>query len=201
KMIFASSAGTVYGEADVIPTPENAIFSPISHYGATKASSELFISSFANLYDLEAFSFRLGNIYGPPSNHGVIFDFYMKLKKNPSKLEILGNGKQTKSYLYVDDCVDAHIKALETSTKGHIPLNIASNTGTTVNEIANAVTKALSLKDVEYGYTGGDRGWEGDVPKAVVDISKSKRIIDWTPETPVQNGIRKYINWLKNNYP
>ena len=150
KIIFASSGGTVYGETEVIPTPENHPFAPISHYGASKAACEQYMSSFANLYGINAVSLRLGNIFGPPSDHGVMRDFFWKLKKSPEKLEILGNGKQIKSYLFVDDCVDAHMQALKLDLKGHTTFNIATSEGISVTEIANEVVAAMELENVEY---------------------------------------------------
>lgn len=198
KIIFASSGGTVYGDADVVPTPETSSFSPISHYGASKAAAEQYLSSFSSLYDIEAISFRFGNIFGPHSTHGVMYDFYWKLKENSKELLILGDGKQTKSYLYVEDCVDAHIQALKTKINGHEAFNIATETGSTVNEIADNVAAAMGLTDVTYKYTGGIRGWEGDVRKSVVDITKAKEILNWSPKTTLKDGIQKYIDWIKS---
>ncbi|MEA2071911.1 MAG: SDR family NAD(P)-dependent oxidoreductase [Asgard group archaeon] len=197
KIIFASSGGTVYGETTVLPTPENHPLAPISHYGASKAACEQYLSSYASLYDLEAISLRLGNIFGPPSDKGVMYDFFWKLKKTPEKLEILGNGKQVKSYLYVDDCVDAHLKAIDYSTKDHEAFNIATSEGITVNEIADEIVSAMNLTNVTYNYTGGERGWAGDVRKAISDISKAKEKLDWKPQIPIKKGLEKYVNWLK----
>ena len=197
KIVFASSGGTVYGETDVIPTPETEPLAPISHYGASKAACEQYISSFSSLFNIEAISLRLGNIFGPPSNQGVMYDFFWKLKKDPTSLEILGDGKQVKSYLFIDDCIDAHIQSLKTTITGHMTFNIASIEGNTVNEVANAVVKSLGLTKVKYTYTGGERGWAGDVKKAVVDISKAEKVLSWKPVTPTELGIQKYIKWLK----
>lgn len=197
KIVFASSGGTVYGETKVIPTPEDHRLDPISHYGASKAACEQYLASYASLYEIDAISFRFGNIFGPPSNHGVMRDFFMKLKKNPQTLEILGNGKQIKSYLYVTDCVDAHIRALQTQFSGHTAFNIATSEGITVNEIADSVVSAMGLETVEYSYTGGERGWAGDVRKAVSDTSKAERELQWKPKTSIKDGIRKYISWLE----
>ncbi|MCK5298363.1 MAG: SDR family NAD(P)-dependent oxidoreductase [Candidatus Heimdallarchaeota archaeon] len=197
KIIFASSGGTVYGETEVIPTPETEPFAPISHYGASKAACEQYISSFSSLHNLEAISLRFGNIFGPPSNQGVMYDFFWKLKKDPTSLKILGNGKQVKSYLYISDCVEAHIQSLKSTITGHMPFNIATSEGITVNEVANAVVKSLDLTEVKYTYTGGERGWEGDVKKSVVDISKAEKVLSWKPVTTTEQGIQKYINWLK----
>ncbi|MHA1557764.1 MAG: SDR family NAD(P)-dependent oxidoreductase [Candidatus Heimdallarchaeota archaeon] len=200
KVVFASSGGTVYGETKVIPTPEDHRLDPISHYGASKAASEQYLASYASLYEIDAISLRLGNIFGPPSNHGVMRDFFMKLKKNPQKLEILGNGKQIKSYLYVDDCVDAHIRSLQTQLSGHTVFNIATSEGITVNEIADGVVAAMGLETVEYSYTGGERGWAGDVRKAVSDTTKATKELQWEPKTSIKDGIKKYISWLEKEY-
>jgi len=197
KIVFASSGGTVYGETDVIPTPEGEPLAPISHYGASKAACEQYISSFSSLHNMEAISLRLGNIFGPPSNHGVMYDFFWKLKKDSTSLKILGDGKQVKSYLYINDCIDAHIQSLKTSITGHKAFNISSSEGITVTEVANAVVKSLGLTEVKYTYTGGERGWAGDVKKAVVDISKAEKVLAWKPVTQTELGIQKYIKWLK----
>ncbi len=197
KIVFASSGGTVYGETEVIPTPETVPLAPISHYGASKAACEQYVSSFSSLHNLEAISLRLGNIFGPPSNHGVMYDFFWKLKKDPTSLEILGDGKQVKSYLYISDCVDAHIQSLKSTITGHMTFNIATSEGITVNEVANAIVKSLGLTEVKYTYTGGERGWAGDVKKAVVDISKAAKVLSWKPVTTTELGIQKYVKWLK----
>lgn len=197
KIIFASSGGTVYGETEKIPTAEEHPLVPISHYGASKAAGEQYLSSFSSLYNLEAISLRLGNIFGPPSTHGVIYDFYQKLKNTPSSLNILGDGTQTKTYLYVDDCVDAHILALTHKLSGYAAFNITTSEGITVNEIAQNVVNSMGLKEVTFTYTGGTRGWEGDVRKAIPDITKAEKTLGWKPKTSIKEGIEKYIQWLQ----
>lgn len=197
KIVFASSGGTVYGETEKTPTPENEPFAPISHYGASKAACEQYLSSFSSLYNIEVISLRLGNIYGLPSNHGVMYDFFWKLEKNPSTMEILGDGNQIKSYLYVDDCVDAHMCALQKTLKGHTAFNIASIEGASVNEVAKEVVEAMNLSNVEFTYTGGKRGWAGDVRKAVVDISKANKLLSWKPKVSLKEGVKSYISWLE----
>lgn len=196
KIVFASSGGTVYGETKVIPTPEEHRLDPISHYGASKAACEQYMASFASLYNIDAVSLRLGNIFGPPSNHGVMRDFYMKLKKNPKTMEILGDGKQIKSYLFIDDCVEAHMQALQKEFSGHTAFNIATPEGVTVNEIADSVASAMGLENVVYTYTGGERGWAGDVRKAVSDISKAEKELQWKPKITIKDGIKRFISWL-----
>jgi UDP-glucose 4-epimerase len=197
KIIFASSGGTVYGEARILPTPENYPLAPISHYGASKAACEMYLSSFASLYDLEAVSLRLGNIFGPPSDHGVMYDFFWKLKGNPNELIILGDGQQIKSYLYVEDCVEAHIQAMQHSFVGHEAFNIAHIDGLSVVAIADEIVASMGLEGVDYSFTGGKRGWAGDVRKAVADISKAENRLSWKPRISLSEGIKRYVRWLE----
>ncbi len=199
NMVFASSGGTLYGEASVIPTPENYPPRPISVYGASKAACEAYISAYCGFYGLNAISLRYANIIGPRSNHGVIYDFFMKLKRNPHELEILGNGRQKKSYLYISDCVKASILAVERHQEGFDVFNVGSDDWITVNEIAKIVIERLGLKNVKIKYTGGDRGWPGDVPLMLLDISRIKAL-GWKPEVPIREGIALYVDWLKKEY-
>lgn len=198
-MIFASSAGTIYGETKVVPTPEEHPLLPISHYGASKAACEQYLSSYAFLFDMTCVSLRYGNIFGPRSNHGVIYDFFHKLKNNPSSLEILGDGKQEKSYLYIDDCISASLIAAEKSKTGFTPWNISSDKTLIVKEIAKIVVDEMKLKNVKFQYTGGKRGWAGDVVYAYPDITKVKKH-GFVPKVSMEEGIRRYVNWLENNY-
>ncbi len=195
NLIFASSVGTVYGEPDVFPTPERYPLKPISNYGAAKAASEMYCSSYTSLYGFNITSLRLGNIYGPRSTHGVIYDFYHKLQKNSSELEILGDGSQTKSYLYIDDTVNAFNIAYENLQEGFDVFNVSSEEITTVKKIADELTNILGLNDVTYTFTGGKRGWKGDVVYSSVAISKLQSL-GWDAHTTLETGIRKYVEWL-----
>ena len=201
KIIFASSGGTVYGDVNVIPVPETVPPKPISPYGASKVAGEAYISSYVGAYGFSAVSLRLANIYGIRSTHGVMFDFYMKLKKDPKKLLILGNGKQKKSYLYVTDCIDATILLTEQVNKKNYfePFNVGSEEWISVNEIAKIVTTELGLVDVKFEYIGTDRGWPGDVKKIILDIKKLKTL-GWFPKIEFSTGARMYIQWLKKNF-
>ena len=199
NMVFASSGGTLYGEADVVPTPETYPPKPISAYGASKVACEAYISAYCGFYSLNAVSLRYANIIGPRSTHGVIYDFFMKLKKNPNELLILGNGKQKKSYLYISDCIEASMLAAEKHHKGFDVFNIGSDDWITVSEIAKIVIKNLGLENVKIKYTGGDRGWPGDVPLMLLDISKIKAL-GWKPTIPIERGIALYVNWLEKEY-
>ncbi|MEM1657921.1 MAG: GDP-mannose 4,6-dehydratase [Candidatus Jordarchaeales archaeon] len=198
KMVFASSGGTLYGDAKQVPTPENLTPRPISPYGAAKAACEMYLSAYHACYGISSLSLRYANIIGPRSTHGVIYDFYWKLKKNPKKLEILGDGSQTKSYLYVSDCVDATIHLTERFT-GFDVYNVGSEEVTTVREIAKIVVSELGLTDVEFCYTGGERGWIGDVPLVILDISKLKET-GWKPKVSTEEGIKRYVRWLVEKY-
>ena len=195
KMLFASSGGTVYGENPVFPTPETQPLRPISNYGAAKAACEMYCSSYSSLYELSITSLRLGNIFGPRSTHGVMFDFYNKLKKEPTRLEILGNGQQRKTYLYISDTVEAFILLYDHLSSGYDVFNVSSDETITVTEIARTIIEALNLERVRLEYTGGIRGWKGDVPYTSADITKLKDI-GWKPRITIKEGIKKYINWL-----
>ncbi|MBR9678050.1 MAG: NAD-dependent epimerase/dehydratase family protein [Nanoarchaeota archaeon] len=194
---FASSGGTVYGETKVFPTPETEVFKPISPYGATKVCGEAYLSTYAHSYGMTCVAFRYANIIGPRLTHGVIFDFYNKLKKNPKELEILGDGKQCKSYLHVSDCVKASIHALENST-GYAYYNKGSEEWITVDEIARTIIETMGLKNVELKHTGGSKGWTGDVVKMLLDINKLKKL-GFEPEHSIKKAIEDTVNWLIQN--
>ncbi len=198
RMVFASSGGTLYGEAIQVPTPESLAPHPISPYGAAKAACEMYLSAYYSCYGISSLSLRYANIIGPRSTHGVIYDFYWKLKKDPKKLEILGDGKQRKSYMYVSDCVDATLHLVE-KTDGFDVFNVGSEESLTVRELAEIVVKELGLNDVEFHYTGGRGGWVGDVPLSLLDISKLKKT-GWKPKVTIEEGIKRYVRWLITKY-
>jgi len=198
NIVFASSGGTLYGQVDVFPTPEETPFRPISAYGATKAVTEAYLSAYASSYGITAVSLRYANIFGPRSTHGVMIDFYNKLKKDSKKLEILGDGKQIKSYLYITDCIEASLLAAKSVTKGYEAFNIGTESWTTVKQIADTITDELGLKKVKYTYTGGEAGWTGDVFKMLLSIEKLKKL-GWTPKVSTEEGIHQYIRWLKQS--
>lgn len=193
--VFASSAGTVYGENPVFPTPETCPFDPISHYGATKAACEMYLMSYSALFDMQCVSLRYGNIFGPRSNHGVIWDFYHKLKKNPRSLEILGDGMQNKSYMYIDDCVNASVLSAERAKRKFEPFNISTAESIVVKKIARWVVDAMKLKNVAFTFTGGKRGWEGDVVRMRADVKKLQKI-GWKQKVDMKEGVSRYVRWL-----
>jgi UDP-glucose 4-epimerase len=149
---------------------------------------------------MKSWVFRLANIVGKRQTHGVIFDFINKLKKNPKELEILGDGLQSKSYLHVSDCIDAAFFCLENSNKKVNAFNVAPLDYTTVNEIADIVVKEMKLKDVRFKYTGGSRGWKGDVP--VVRLNTDRiNTLGWKPKLSsleaVQRAVKENLNPCK----
>jgi UDP-glucose 4-epimerase len=199
RMVFASSGGTVYGETDVFPTPEKTAFHPISNYGAAKGAVEMYLSSYSELYGLQAISLRLGNIIGPRSTHGVIYDFYNKLKQNSNRLEVLGTGQQEKAFMYVSDCVDAAVLLSNRIDPGHLPVNVSSGEQLKVSRIAELVIESTGAVGTKIEYTGSKRGWAGDIVKTDIDI---KRLLSlgWSPKTPIEDGVKLYVQWLIDKF-
>lgn len=191
--VFASTSA-VYGEPAQIPTPENyAPLKPISVYAATKLSCEALITAYAYNYGFKAVLFRLANIIGPRSNHGVIYDFVQKLRKNPQELEILGDGTQTKSYLHVDDCVKALIHATKATNDQVEIYNVGSEDKVNVKAIAETVISEMGLKNVGLKMTGGTdggRGWTGDVKIMLLDINKIKST-GWLPKLNSSQAVKQ----------
>lgn len=190
KIVFTSSS-TVYGEAKQIPTPEDyAPLLPISLYGASKLACETLISAYCHTFDMKAVIFRLANIVGQMPTHGVIYDFVQKLRKNPNKLEILGDGNQKKSYLYIDDCIEAMLLANIFKKPVEI-FNIGSEDWITVKEIAEIIAKKMNSSP-KFKFTGGERGWKGDVPFMLLDVSKIKKL-GWKPKHSSKQAIFKSV--------
>ena len=172
KIVFASSS-VVYGENAPMPTPENhGPCMPISLYGASKQAGEGLISSWVGTFGLQAWIFRFANIIGHRGTHGVIFDFIHKLKADPSRLEVLGNGLQEKSYMEVGDCVDGILHVMENSNESLNLFNLGSHDTASVTRIAEIVVEETKCIDANIEYTGGDRGWAGDIPRAMLGIDK-----------------------------
>ncbi len=190
KIAFTSTS-TVYGEAKVIPTPED--YGPlvtISLYGASKLAAESLIYAYSE-FGIHSWVFRLANIIGGRSNHGVIPDFVKKLEKNPEELEVLGDGSQNKSYLHVEDCVGAILYAAENSREKVNIFNIGSEDTIKVKEIAELVIEKKS-SEASIRYTGGKRGWKGDVPKFLLNIAKIKKL-GWSPQYNSRESVAKTI--------
>ncbi len=190
KFIFASSS-TVYGDAEVFPTPENHILKPISVYGASKAACESLICSYAYLYGFKAAAIRYANIVGPKLRHGVIYDFLMKLRKNPKKLGVLGDGTQRKSYLHISDAIEATLLITNKLKEKFETYNVGNEDWITVKEIAEIVSSVLGLKP-KIVFTGGTpdgRGWPGDVKFMLLSIDKVKRL-GWKPKYSSREAVR-----------
>lgn len=202
QLIVFTSTSTVYGEATVIPTPETyAPLKPISHYGASKLAAEAIISSYASMYGFKGAIFRLANTIGQRSNHGVIYDFIQKLRKDPTKLEVLGDGTQTKSYLHVTDCVEAMIYATEIMKQNISIFNIGSEDRVSVLKIANIVIEEMGLKNTDIQLTGGvdnGRGWKGDVKVMQLDMTKMKSL-GWSPKMYSSEAVRETAKHLKKD--
>ncbi|ADM28252.1 NAD-dependent epimerase/dehydratase [Ignisphaera aggregans DSM 17230] len=199
--VFASSS-TVYGDAKIIPTPEDYHpLEPISVYGGAKLCAEVLYITYSKLYGLKSLILRYANIIGPRSNHGVIIDFINKLKKDPTKLEILGDGTQRKSYLHVYDAVDATMfltTKLYGALKDYEIFNVGNEDWITVKEIADIVVEEMNLKNVEYIYkltTRDGRGWPGDVKLMLLDIRKLKSL-GWTPSMTSAQAVRKTVRQI-----
>jgi UDP-glucose 4-epimerase len=190
-LVFASSS-TVYGDAEVLPTPEDyGPLVPISLYGASKLACEAMISAYASMYGFRAVIYRLANIVGPRSNHGVIWDFTGKLRGDPNTLKVLGDGSQSKSYLHVSDCVEGFLRGAESDEQVAI-YNLGSEDRVTVLEIAEIVKRAAGYPDAEVVLTGGvdgGRGWKGDVKYMQLDMSLL-RSIGWTPRHNSAEAVR-----------
>ena len=172
KIAFASSS-VVYGENAPMPTPENhGPCMPISLYGASKQAGEGLISSWVGTFGLQAWIFRFANVVGARGTHGVIFDFIHKLKNDPTRLEVLGNGLQEKSYMEVGDCVDAILHVMATTDEPLNLFNLGSHDTASVRRIAEIVVEVTGCADARIEYTGGDRGWAGDIPRARLAIER-----------------------------
>ena len=198
KNIFFASTSAVYGEMpDIVLNEETGGLKPVSYYGGAKLASEALISSYVSMCDMNAVIFRFPNVIGPRLTHGVVYDFVKKLRNNPKELLILGNGTQCKPYIYVTDLVNAIVKLTEQFEPGVEIFNISVlSEGTSVTHIAEIVVDVLGLSDVEFKYTGGDRGWKGDVPRFKYDISKVLAT-GWKPEYTSDEAVRKAAQSLR----
>ena len=195
KMVFSSS-GTIYGETPVIPLPENyGPLLPISLYGAAKLACEALIAAFCHTFDMQAWIYRFANIVGPRGTHGVIHDFIHKLKANPKELEILGDGTQEKPYLSVEDCVEGMLFGWKNSGEKVNLYNLGGETTTDVKTIAKMVVYQMDLEDVRFKYTGGDRGWQGDVPQVRFNVDKIRNL-GWRPKLTSNEAVSKAIKNL-----
>jgi UDP-glucose 4-epimerase len=203
KRIAFSSTGSVYGEADQIPTPENAAF-PVqtSLYAASKVAGEGMIASYCEGFKFEGYIFRFVSILGERYTHGHVFDFYRQLLEHPDHLKVLGDGTQRKSYLYVQDCLGAilHVMGQGTANKARHGVEIY-NLGTPeyvqVSDSIGFICKALGLQP-RLEYAGGKRGWVGDNPFIFLD-TKKVQATGWQPSLTIEQGIMRTLQWLQEN--
>jgi UDP-glucose 4-epimerase len=200
KKIAYSSSSVVYGDNPKRPTPEDyGPLAPISFYGASKLSSEAHITAFCHNFGMQAWIFRFANIVGARATHGVILDFITQLNHNQRELEILGDGNQEKSYVEVNECVDAMLFVFERSSKDVNYFNIGCRDATKVRKIADLVTKKMGLDNVKYKFAGSKRGWVGDIPLMLLDVAKINEF-GWKAKLSSDQAVEKAIEeMLKPN--
>ena len=198
RRIAFSSTGSIYGEADVFPTPERAPF-PVqtSLYGASKLAGEGMIAAYCEGFGFQGYIFRFVSILGERYTHGHIFDFYKRLRSNPDELHVLGNGLQRKSYLYVQDCIDAILLAMETTQEKVAIFNLGANEYCQVNDSIGWITGHLGLTP-QLSYSGGERGWIGDSPFIFLDCGKI-RGLGWQPKLTIRDGVIRTLDYLQAN--
>ena len=198
KKIAFSSTGSVYGETPVVPTPEDGPF-PIqtSLYGASKAAGEGMITAYCEGFGFNSWIFRFVSILGERYTHGHVFDFYQKLKEDPTRLAVLGNGMQRKSYLYVQDCIDAILLAMDKATEKVNIFNLGVSSYCEVNDSIGWICAEQGVKP-KLEYSGGDRGWIGDNPFIFLDTKKIQSL-GWQPKFGIRDGIIKTVEYLRGN--
>jgi UDP-glucose 4-epimerase len=198
KAIAFSSTGSIYGEANLIPTPEDAAF-PIqtSLYGASKLAGEALITAYCEGFGMRSWIFRFVSILGERYTHGHVFDFYKQLLADPSRLAVLGDGSQRKSYLYVEDCIDAMLCAITRAQEKVNVFNLGTDEFCQVNDSIGWITQHLRLSP-RIDYSGGDRGWVGDNPFIFLDTRRI-RALGWTPKLTIREGILRTLEWLAGN--
>jgi UDP-glucose 4-epimerase len=192
RLLYASGSG-VYGDTGATPVPEDhAPLIPISTYGASKLASESLIASYCSMFGLHACAFRFGNVVGPRQTHGVGFDFLRSLSTRPRRLRILGDGNQSKPYIHVTDVVDAALCAAKKATGAFSVFNVATDDSVTVTEIAELAVETLALTPPAFDYTGGSRGWRGDVPVVRLDSTRM-RSLGWVPKRNSREAMRQSL--------
>ena len=198
KRIAFSSTGSVYGEASVIPTPEDAPF-PVqtSLYGASKLAGEGLIQAYAEGFGFEGYLFRFVSILGERYTHGHVFDFYGSLRRDPSWLRVLGDGHQRKSYLYIQDCLDAMLLAMNRAKERVNIFNLGTDQYCEVNESISWITSHLGVSP-RLEYSGGDRGWIGDNPFIFLDCSRI-RALGWRPKLTIRESVIRTLDYLQEN--
>ena len=197
KIVF-SSTGSIYGEPEVFPTPEDAPF-PVqtSTYGASKLACEGLIQAYCEGFGFRGWIFRFVSILGERYSHGHVFDFYKRLLSDPEHLHVLGNGHQRKSYLYIQDCIDAMFKAIEKGVDKVNIFNLGTDEYCEVNDSIRWISEHLGFEP-ELSYEGGERGWIGDSPFIFLDCSRI-RALGWEPKLTIQQGVIRTLEFLQAN--
>jgi len=197
RKIAFSSSSTVFGEPKILPTPEDyAPLAPISSYGASKLAAEGLISAYSHLYGMTSWVFRFANVIGPRLTHGAIYDFIKKLQKNKRTLEVLGDGEQEKSYIHVKDCVEGMLFGTKYGCEKFNLFNLGTGDRMKVKDIAKALLSEMNLTQTKISFTGGKRGWAGDVPQMILDVSRLKKLgwqAKYNSEDAVVRTIRENI--------
>ena len=198
RRIAFSSTGSIYGEPDTFPTPETCAF-PVqtSLYGASKLAGEGLLQAYATGFGFQVYVFRFVSILGERYTHGHVFDFYRKLRADPGEIEVLGNGRQRKSYLYVQDCVDAILMVMDHAREAVNVYNLGTEEYCTVDDSLGWISEALGLAP-RRRYTGGERGWIGDSPFIFLDTAKV-RGLGWRPRLTIRDGILRTLAYLQAN--
>jgi UDP-glucose 4-epimerase len=198
RRIMFASTGSIYGEAPVVPTPENAPF-PVqtSLYGASKLAGEGLIQAYCEGFGFQAWIFRFVSILGERYTHGHVFDFYKSLKVDPTRLRVLGNGRQRKSYLYIQDCLDAMLLAMSRAGERVNIFNLGTDEYCLVNDSIGWITERLGVSPV-LEYTGGERGWIGDNPFIYLDTSRI-RSLGWNPHLSIKEAVVRTLDYLQTN--
>src|SRR4051812_719761 len=196
--IAFSSTGSIYGEPEIFPTPESCPF-PVqtSLYGASKLAGEGLISAYCTGYGFSGWAFRFVSILGERYTHGHVFDFVRQLRSDPDQLRVLGNGLQRKSYLYVQDCIDAMLLVLEARPDGFHVFNLGADEYVSVKESVSVITRVMGVEP-RLAYTGGERGWVGDSPFIFLDCAKV-RALGWTPKLRIADAVERTTRYLLSN--
>ena len=199
RRIAFSSTGSVYGEAVEFPTPENTAF-PVqtSFYASSKLAGEGLLTSYCEGFDFQCYIFRFVSILGERYTHGYVFDFYKQLLDHPEELHVLGNGKQRKSYLYIQDCLEAMMLVISKSKDRVNILNLGTDEYVEVVDSIKCITSYLGV-DPRLTFSGGDRGWIGDSPFIFLDCNKARQL-GWEPRLSIREGVVRTVQWLQKNH-
>jgi UDP-glucose 4-epimerase len=200
RRIAFASTGSIYGEPSVFPTPESCPF-PVqtSLYGASKLAGEGLIQAYCTGFGLQGYIFRFVSILGERYSHGHVFDFYHKILSNPRQIEVLGNGKQRKSYLYVQDCIDAMFRVIDRAVDAVNIYNLGTDEHCTVDNSLDWICVHMGVRPRRV-YTGGERGWIGDSPFIFLDTTKA-RSLGWRPKLTIQESVLRTLRYLEAEYP